>query len=336
MSRAVADTDRPIRLDLNTAPILNESAIRAALRASPPSRFAMYPDPGAPDLTAALAARLGVGPEGILVGNGSDELLDFAVRAFAPRGRSMGVLLPSFGMYDHAARANGVEVLRVPLRENLPVDDLAACGADAFFLPSPNNPTGTAFPPEAFEALIDKVHAPLVIDEAYAEFARQDLRSLARSRDRVVVLRTFSKAYGLPGIRIGYAVGDPELIERMRAIKMPYNVTSFGEQAALAALRDESFVTQAVDLVERERPRLYEGLRTAGWPVWPSRANFVFVGPLRRAADVHGHLAARSIRVRLVDWPGGADGASLRITVGRAEHHRALLEALQEVASWRA
>lgn len=331
MTRAIAKLAAPIRLDLNTAPFLNEAAIRAALESTDPAVLAQYPDPDAPLLTEALASRLKVPKEAILVGNGSDEILDLAVRVSVPRGRPVAVLLPSFSMYDHVARSNGVDLIRIPATDVLPIDALASSRAEALLLASPNNPTGAAFPREAFETLVDRVRAPVVIDEAYAEFARQDLRSLAASSDRVLVMRTFSKAFGLPGVRVGYAVGPPALLAKMRAIKMPYNVSTFGERAALAALAEPTFAERVVALVDAERPRVFEALKADGWPVWPSRANFLLVGPLRNAAGIQSGLSERGILVKLIEFPGGAAGPSLRITIGTREQNDVLAEAMREV-----
>ena len=323
-----------VRLDLNTLPFLNEAAVERVLRSARPSDFAKYPEPGLPRLTETIAHRVGLPPECVLVGNGSDEVLDLAFRALVSPGGSVGVISPSFGMFQHFAQACGVQLRPVAAREKLPVDALSTLCVDAYFLPSPNNPTGTAFVREDIEALIESIEAPLLLDEAYAEFARQDFRSLARPDGRVLVTRTFSKAYGLPGIRVGYALGDRDLIERMRRIRTPYNVSSWSERVALAALDDEGFVEKAVAFVEAQRSKLFRSLRATGWPVWPSRANFVFVGPLDRAVEIREALLARGVVVKFVEYPGGNGGGSLRITVGTDADHARLLEALDGVRAW--
>ncbi len=335
MSRMVTQLQRPIRLDLNTTPFLNEAAVGRAFRGATRRDLAGYPEPGMPRLEAAIAERSGVPKEQVIVGNGSDEVLDLAIRALVPPDGSIAALDPSFGMYDHFARASRITLRKVPAREELPVEALATLRADAIFVPSPNNPTGAAFPKEAFEALVDRVGVPVVIDEAYAEFARQDFRGLAGRGGRAIVTRTFSKAYGLPGIRVGYAIGPRVLIDRVRAIRMPYNLSAWSERVALAALEDDSFPAMVVAAVEAERRRLYDALRGAGWPVWPSKGNFLLVAPLPRAADIWRGLRERGVYVKLVDWPGGPGGQSLRLTVGTETQDEALLDALKEVASWR-
>lgn len=334
MSRVDGDLTGPIRLDLNTVPFLNEVALRTACRSTDLQELAMYPEPDSPSLTRALASRLGVRQESILIGNGSDEILDLVIRALIPRGGSIGILLPSFNMYEYLARANGRATIQIPAEETLPVERLTACGADGLILASPNNPTGSVFAREDFEALADETQGPVVIDEAYAEFARQDLRPLAFSRDNVIVIRTFSKAYGLPGIRVGYAVGAVPLLGEMRAIKTPYNVSSISEQVALAALAEDSFPSQTVDFIASERSRLFESLKRSGWPVWPSQANFLLVGPSPQAAKIRAALKDRKVLVKLVDWPGGETGSCIRITVGTAAQNQVLLAALEEMASY--
>ncbi len=328
MNRSSLELVKPIRLDLNTAPFLNESALRRTLQSAKFDELVMYPEQNAPLLTNQLAKVLRVPGEDILVGNGSDEVLDLVARALVPRGGSVGVLQPSFSMYDHIASSNGLKLVRVPAEGELPVAKLVSTSADALFLASPNNPTGAAFPQEDFEGLLDQVAIPVLIDEAYAEFAHQDLRHLAARSSNLIVTRTFSKAYGLPGIRVGYAVGPAELIAKARVIKMPYNVSAIGEQIALAALSEDSFVSRVVSIVESQRGTLIEALRSAGWPVWPSQANFFLVGPLPRAARLQAALREQGILVKLVDYPGGDVGQSLRITIGTRTQNAALLEAL--------
>ncbi|MGQ0796432.1 MAG: pyridoxal phosphate-dependent aminotransferase [Methanobacteriota archaeon] len=324
-----------VRLDRNVVPFLNEAAVRRALSDATPHDLATYPEPGTPRLQEAIARAVGVTVDRVLVGNGSDEILDLAMRALVPPGGRVGVLAPSFGMYDHVARAGGVTMSRVAARDVLPVAGLAALDVDAYFLASPNNPTGAAFPRDDVVALVDRVDVPVLIDEAYAEFARQDFRDLAGRAGRVIVTRTFSKAYGLPGIRVGYALGPPDRIGRMASIRMPYNLSAWSERAALAALEDGSFVDRAVRDIESRRPVLVAALVDQGWPVWPSGANFLLVGPIARSAEVRETLRRRGVLVKPIDYPGGDAGGCLRITVGTDAQHARLLEALKEAAQWR-
>jgi len=324
---------KPVRLDLNTAPFLNEAAIRRAFETAKFEELATYPEKDAPLLTNQLAEVLGVPQEAVLVGNGSDEILDLAARALVPPGGSLGILHPSFSSYEHIANSNRLKIVRVTAGKQLPVSKLVSTHADCWFLASPNNPTGTALTQEDLESLLNQLQAPILIDEAYAEFANQDFRQIAADSSRVIVTRTFSKAYGLPGIRVGYAVAPPRVIAKLREIKMPYNISTISEQVALAAISDNSFVSRVVTTVLSQRQFLFEKLSNDGWPVWPSQANFLLVGPLRDAAGVQAALRKQGILVKLIDYPGENLGQSLRITIGTEAQNALLLEALGRVVT---
>ncbi len=332
MNQSDTELVKPIRLDLNTAPFLNEAAIRRAFETATLEDLATYPEKDAPLLTSRLAEVLGVPREAVLVGNGSDEILDLAARALIPQGGSLGILHPSFSSYKHIANSNRLKIVRVTAEKQLPVKKLISTHADCWFLASPNNPTGAAFSQEGLESLVNQSQVPMLIDEAYAEFANQDLRHTAANSRSVIVTRTFSKAYGLPGIRVGYAVGPLGIIAKLREIKMPYNISTISEQVAVAALSDNSFVSHVVATVLSQRQFLFEKLHNNGWPVWPSQANFLLVGPLRDAAGVQTALQRQSILVKLIDYPGGTLGQSLRITIGTEAQNALLLDALGRVS----
>ncbi len=323
---------KPIRLDLNTAPFLNEGALHRALETMKPDELIIYPEKNAPLLTNRLAKLIGVPSEAVLVGNGSDEILELAARAMIPRGGSLGVLNPSFSLYDDIANSNGFKIVKVAAERELPVRKIVSTVTDCWFIASPNNPTAAAFGKERFEKLLDQLQVPILIDEAYAEFANQDFRLLAANSDRAIVTRTFSKAYGLPGIRVGYAVGQPDLIAKLRTIKLPYNLSTISERVALAAITDNSFVPRIISLILSQRQFLFERLSADGWPVWPSQANFFLVGPLSNAAKVQAKLQEQGILVKLIDYPGGDVGQSIRITIGTEVQNSLLLDALGKVS----
>jgi histidinol-phosphate aminotransferase len=328
MNSTSVETVEPIRLDLNTAPVLNEPALARALQITKLSELVKYPEQDAPLLTAQLEGILGVQSGSVLVGNGSDEILDLAARALVPGGGTIGVVTPSFSMYDHIAESNGLKIKKIPMGRELPVDSLVSLSADALFLASPNNPTGTIITQDSVNQLLSSTQIPILIDEAYAEFAHQDFRPIAAKSSCLIVTRTFSKAYGLPGIRVGYGVGSPSLLSKLRRIKMPYNVSGFSEQAALAALSDNTFVPRIVRMVESQRDRVLESLKSAGWPASPSHANFLLVGPLPDASRIQIVLRDHGILVKLVDYPGAGEGQSLRITIGTDAQNDLLLKAL--------
>lgn len=329
-------TDEPapvgeVRLDLNTLPELNEEAIRRGFAAVAPGTLAAYPEPDAASLRAALGARFGLPPEGILVGHGSDELIDLVLRTLVPPGGTVAIVDPSFGMYRHYAALQNARVVALPLGARYPVEALLAADADLTILASPNNPTGSLLARSELEALLAGARGAVLLDEAYAEFAGQQyLPLVGPDRPRLVVTRTFSKAWGLPGIRVGYAAAPPGLASRLALALPPFSVSAFGLAVAHAALEEPSFLDRAVAGAVGERELLYGGLRALGWPVEPSAANFLLVGPLAHAGPLDAALAARGLRVRALDGPDGL--AYRRITVGLRRHTRALLDAFSEVA----
>ena len=317
-----------VRLDLNILPFVNERALRRAFTGGSIDELGAYPDPTAEPLRVAISARLDVPPSSVWVGNGADDLLERFLRVGVRSRGTVALLDPSFGMYSWIARQYRRRVASVPAEETLPVDELVRRRADAYVVCSPNNPTGAAFGRRQVEELIARTSVPVLLDEAYAEFAGQDFRDLARSEPRVLVVRTFSKAYGLSGIRVGYALGHPSAIRRLAESTPPFHLNVFSQRAAIAALEDPAFVARAVAFVRRLRPRLETGLRRLGWPVRPSVANFLRVGPIRSADRVAARLEAAGWRVRLLERGGPGPGGYLRISVGTPGQIRGLLRAL--------
>ncbi|EQD31332.1 Histidinol-phosphate aminotransferase 1, partial [mine drainage metagenome] len=287
-----------VRLDLNTLPFVNERALRRAFAGRAWGALGAYPDPTAEPLRAAIGDRLGIGIDRVWAGNGADEILERFVRQCTPPGGVIAILEPTFLLYEWLARTNGRRIVRVPAAAELPVDALVRCRADAYVIASPNNPTGAAFPRGSIEELIARTRGSVLLDEAYAEFAGQDFRDLGLSNPRVLVVRTFSKAYGLPGIRVGYAVGHPAAVRRLAAATPPFHLNAYSQRAAIAALADPTFVRRAVDFVRHGLPLLRDGLRRQGWPERPSAANFVLVGPIRTADAIAARLRSRGWRLR--------------------------------------
>lgn len=294
-----------------------------------------YPDPRCRRLRAALAGWLGLRPERIWLGNGSDEALDLLVRVFAAPGDDVTILSPSYGMYAVAAAANAVSVRDVPLDERFDFDVEAtlerASGTRMIFACSPNNPTGNLLTEERLLALAAGFDGPVMVDEAYVEFA--DAPSLLRNLERhanLIILRTFSKAWGLAGARVGYMAADPDVIDLVNRITLPYPLNTLSADAALAALERPEVMQDQVARIVAERERLAGRLAGLGLEVYPSRANFL-LARLPEARAVHRRLAeAFRIVVRLRDAdPRLAD--CLRISVGTPEENDYLCAALEEL-----
>ena len=317
-------------------------AVERAIREAPLSAVTRYPNLYAAALKDALARYVGVEPSMIVTGCGSDDVLDSAIRAFAEPGDRIAFPDPSFAMIPIFARMNGLEPIPVPLTSALDADADAMLASEAriIYLCSPNNPTGNAMARGTIERIVERAAGIVIIDEAYAEFAGPDCLSLARSSDRVLVTRTMSKAFGLAGLRVGYAVGGPTLVAEVEKSRGPYKVSAIAERAALAALGEglEWALAQVSEAIAN-RERLVAALEERGIATLPSLANFV-LAPVPHALERAKRMRARGVAVRpfeglppLVPSLGTTNGSALRITVGPWAMIESVLDALDATAT---
>ncbi|MBQ1912411.1 MAG: histidinol-phosphate transaminase [Bacteroidales bacterium] len=292
-----------------------------------------YPDPRQLRVKEKVSALKGLPVDNIFLGNGSDEAIDLLFRIFCVPGQDNAVaIVPSYGMYAVAADINDVTLRSVPLGPDfsLPAADLLAA-ADAhtrlLFLCSPNNPSGNAFAREDLLALVDAFPGVVVLDEAYADFsAKGSLRAEVLRRPNLVVLQTFSKAFGLAGLRLGMAFADARIIGWMNRVKYPYNISQATQELALKAL--EASRDQEVAEIVAQRERLSAAL--PGFRcirrVWPSDANFLLV-QTGDADALYAHLLQDKIIVRNRSRVRGCAGC-LRLTVGTPQENDRLLQSL--------
>lgn len=298
-----------------------------------------YPDGAAHDLTRRLAEHLGIPPERIVLGNGSDEVIVLLERAFLRPGDEVVLARPSFLMYEISAHAAGATPVYVPLR-NLDADlDAMAEGVTArtrmVFLCNPNNPTGTMISTADFQRFLKRIppEVLVVVDEAYIEFARnpEGLRSTGFSDDAhaVVTLRTFSKAYGLAGLRVGYGVMPEPVAEVLHRIRPPFNVNLPAQAGAIAALDDAAFLERTLRTVHEGMDFLRAELEGIGFRTFPSEANFFLVSVDGSADAVFEALLREGVIVRSMTAYGYPD--QLRITVGTPEENRRFLAAFRKV-----
>lgn len=309
-------------------------AIEAAHRALAEAN--RYPDGGAHALRAALAQRHGVSPEHIVVGNGANEIIELLVHAFLGTGQTMVTAWPSFVVYRLVVQASGREALVAPLRNDR--YDLSAMSAliDArtqlVFIANPNNPTGTYVPRRLLAAFLERIPRSVIVvlDEAYAEFADAvDYPDAVKDfghYPRLVVLRTFSKAFGLAGLRVGYGVMDPSLAHYLDVVRQPYNVNAVAQAAALGALQDHAHLRASQRLVWQGKAQLTEGLRRLGLEVVASQTNFLVVKLGFEARPLVAALRAQGIIVR--DLHGYGMSKAIRVTVGTTAQNMRLLERL--------
>lgn len=295
-----------------------------------------YPDGNGFSLKAALSARLGVAPEQIVLGNGSNDVLDLAARAFLSAGRSAVYAQYAFAVYPLATHAVGARGIEVPAREfGHDLDAmLAAVSADTrvVFIANPNNPTGTFVPGAQIEAFLERVPADVlvVLDEAYTEYllpeqAYDSIAWLDRFPN-LLVSRTFSKAYGLAGLRIGYGVGSKELIGLLNRVRQPFNVTSVGLAAACAALDDLEFLARSAHINRRGMEKITAALDELGLEWIPSAGNFVTfrVGD---GAAVNNALLRQGVIVRPIAGYGLPEW--LRVSIGLPEDNARFIAALK-------
>ena len=320
---------------LGTSPVVQKTIVRNADRAF------RYPENHTPRLAAAIAREAGVPEECVLVGNGSDEIIDMLFRMKAVPGRSNVVCYGnSFAMYRMCAKLCGLEYREVPRGEDcaLPLEAMAAAAdkdTAMVIVTSPDNPTGLTATVDDLALLSGALPEDclLVVDEAYIDFAwPPEAYTPVQAFDsfrNVVALRTFSKAYGLAGLRVGYGILPAGLAARMRNARIPFTVNLLAEEAGLAALEDEVFYNETLALVMRGREYFTRELPKLGCRVWPSQSNFVMFEPPRDPATVFEELLKRGIIIRPLKSFGLP--AYMRVNVGTDGENETFIRVLAEV-----
>lgn len=316
-----------LKLNTNESPFPPSPRVAEVLAAAA-TELRRYPHPFAEPLRSALAARHGVAPEQVLLANGADQVLDCCFRAFARPGDTVVVTDPTYSLFPVLASVFSLTLETVALGEDgVPPSRFAQAESPLRLLVNPNSPTGTWLPPAEVERALDGAGGAVVIDEAYCDFAPESCVPALVHHPGWIVVRTFSKAHALAGLRVGYAVAAPDVIADLAAVKDSYPVDRLAIAAACAALDDEGHHRRIVETVRSERDRLTRTLRDAGWSVGDSQANYVLARP------PHGEAAAvadelRQARILVRHFAGGAYADRLRITVGAPDENDRLLRAL--------
>lgn len=324
------------KLDQNEVPFDLPPGLKRRIAAALLERsWAQYPDFHSDELRAALGRHHDWPAEGVLVGNGSNELLATAIEALAAPGQEILVPSPSFGLYKMFATRGAARPRFVPSGPDLalPLEaldaEVARDPSRPLILCTPNNPTGHAAPVPWVDALLGKLRAPLLLDNAYAEFSPRDYRPLLRRHRHLLIFRTFSKAFSLGGLRLGYLLADPALVAELMKVKLPYNVGFFGSIAGKMVLEAESAHRRRVAVLLGRRPQWRAMLERHGFTVYPSEANFLLarVPPGTDAAALWRALEDEGIRVRDFTAYPLLDGC-LRFSVGSGPALRAVDAAL--------
>ena len=329
-----------VKLASNENPLgPSPKAMEAARRALGEANW--YPDGGSKRLREVLAKRMGVRFEEVFVGLGSSEIIDLASRVLLRPGCEGITSEGSFALFSIAIRASGGKLILTPQKNfTFNLDAIAEAVTPKtriIYIANPNNPTGTAFGAAEFGVFLKKVPGDVLVvyDEAYREYAdRKDMPEAIKlfgEYNNILTLRTFSKVYGLAGLRIGFGIGHPTLVAEMNKLRTPFNVTSVGQAAALAALDDLEHVRMSVEMNRAERRRLFEGLKRIGLDPVPSETNFLFVpiGPV--AKGLCDELLHEGVIVRPLAWMGFPE--AIRISVGNPAENTKLLGALEHALS---
>ena len=327
------------KLDQNEVPFDLPPRLKRRVAAALVERsWANYPDFHSDELRAALGQRHDWPAEGVLVGNGSNELLATAIEALCRPGQEILVPSPSFGLYKMFAVRAGARPLFLSSEPDLalPLEKIEAevdrDPTRPLILCTPNNPTGHAAPVEWVDALLGRLEAPLLLDNAYAEFSRRDYRPLLRRHRHLLIFRTFSKAFSLGGLRLGYLLADPALTAELMKVKLPYNVGIFGGLAGRLVLAAEAVHRRHLAVLLGRRPQWQAMLERHRFFVYPSEANFLLarVPPGVQAAQLWRELESEGIRVRdFTSYP--LLGDCLRFSVGSGRALRAVDAALAKI-----
>lgn len=317
-----------IKLNTNENPYPPSPLIAEAIAAALGEQLRLYPDPLGTTFREAAGRRHRVDPEMILAGNGSDDLLTIVTRAFVGPGDCVVYPTPSYILYRTLIELQDGRGVEVPYSPDwmLDPDAFAHPGPRLAYLANPNSPSGTALAPEAVGALAERLDCPLVVDEAYADFAEDDCVGLVSDHPNLIVTRSFSKGYSLAGLRLGYLIARPEIVAGLIKVKDSYNCDTLSLVGGAAALGDQSHLAQTRAKILATRRRLTDALRDLGYYVPESQANFVWSVGGPPAAPIYLALKERKILVRLMHYPGLPDG--LRITVGTDAEIDRLLEEL--------
>ncbi len=335
-----------IKLNTNENPYPPSPRVMAALREISPAMLQRYPDPLAKAFRTVAARIHRLSADEVIATNAGDELLRLALNTFVDPGRSVGIVTPSYGLYSVLAALHQAPLSEVALTEAWQLPEGTAerwneDGAQIAILTNPHAPTGTLVPFKMIERLAAAFQGVLVIDEAYVDFIDpaldHDATTLVRQYPNVLLLRTMSKAYSLAGLRLGYGLGDPALIEPMLAkTKDSYNVDAIAQLIGAAALEDGDYARSTWQEVRLERTRVANELAQSGFSPFASQTNFILV-PLAQpyakcsAAVAYRKLIERNIYVRWFDAPRLRD--KLRITIGTRQENEIFLSALRDVVN---
>jgi len=321
-----------VRMDTSTNVLGPNPVTKQVLKECLEMDVNQYPKPYSDDLRQALASLYDVDEDMVIVGNGSDEMLDIIFKSLLNWGEKVVTPYPTYSLHSFFVETNGGRVSTVDLTPDfqLRTDEMLATEGKIMLLCTPNNPTANLFRREEVERLIAQWEGAVVVDEAYAEFARQSFIPLVREYDNLIVTRTFSKAYGLAGMRVGYLVAGHAMTDIINRCKMPYSLNRISERVAMAALTNREYVERAISVVDQQRPKLASDLRSLGFEVFPSETNFMLARSPVPSGQLMKALAERGVLIRDFGDRRMLENC-VRTTIGTEDLNQLLISRLREV-----
>jgi histidinol-phosphate aminotransferase len=321
-----------IKLNTNENPYPPSPKVLQAVREAAERPLERYPDPLGTAFRIQAAEVLGVEPDMILCGNGSDDILTIVTRAFVGEGDRLRLPYPSYILYRTLAQLQNAVYEEVHFNSDFSLPDEFVTNQPQpklVFLPNPNSPSGTCLKSETIAHIAEQLPCPLLVDEAYADFADDNCLKLIQQNPQIMVSRTLSKSYALAGLRFGFLIAHPEIIATLRKVKDSYNCDAISLAVATAALADQSWLNENRSKIIQTRARMTRELRALGFTVTDSQANFVWCTlPNRTTQPLYESLKLDKVLVRYMNYAGWGDG--LRISVGTDQQVDACLAMLGE------
>jgi histidinol-phosphate aminotransferase len=330
----VDETPVRIKLDAMENPFPLPDAMRREIAAIVRNtKINLYPDPSAKKLKKAIASMWRMKPEQMILGNGSDELIQAIILAF---GGPVLVPVPTFAMYEITSRALAQNVVTVPLNEDFDLDadlmlkEVKASKARVIFLACPNNPTGNRFSDKELRKILDHADAAVVIDEAYFSFSNKTWLLLLKKYPNMILLRTLSKI-GFAGLRIGVLTASQNVIDELNKIRLPYNINSLSQAVGINVLKHQDVIERQISLLISERERLYNALsKLPGVTAYPSETNFIMIRTAADASRVHQKLKQAGILIKNLNKPGPLKNC-LRVTIGTPKENKEFIVRLKRI-----
>ncbi|MBD2347259.1 histidinol-phosphate transaminase [Anabaena subtropica] len=325
-----------IKLNSNENPYPPSPAALAALQNIDGEWLRRYPEPFGGEFRQAASQVLGVPSDWIIVGNGSDEVLSMVIRACAEPGHKVVYPMPTYVLYRTLTEMQAADILEIAYKKDnvLPLAELIAANGAVTFIASPNSPSGHVVPSDDLRKLASELSGVLVIDEAYVDFAEESALDLVQEYENVILIRTLSKGYSLAGLRLGFGVANPKLLDGLFKVKDSYNIDAIACAVATAAITDQAYKNACVAKVKASRTQLTSDLKELGFRVGNSHGNFLLTQPPERNAEyLYQKLKEQKILIRYFKQPGLED--KLRITVGTDEQNQILVRALSDLLGMR-